>query len=199
VVWTMPLPFSFRQSGRRRLVSTRSKEQLLRPKKYTVDQLREAVSSSTSIRQVLSKLSIIAAGGNYATIKAAFIHYDLDTSHFTGQASNRGKVFTFRNQPLSAYLNNSKKIQSDKLRRRLIQEGLLATSCASCNLSDWLGGPIPLELDHVDGNRLNNNLSNLRLLCPNCHALTPTYRGKNIPRLRSALPVKDSPTLTPST
>jgi hypothetical protein len=46
----------------------------------------------------------------------------------------------------------------------------------------WEGGPIPLELDHVDGDRRNNDPSNLRLLCPNCHALTPTYRGRNIGR-----------------
>jgi len=41
-----------------------------------------------------------------------------------------------------------------------------------------MGGPIPLELDHIDGCRSNNQLQNLRLLCPNCHALTPTYRSK---------------------
>ena len=47
------------------------------------------------------------------------------------------------------------------------------------------GGSIPLELDHVDGDRTNNLLCNLRLVCPNCHALTPTYRGRNIALRRS--------------
>lgn len=42
-----------------------------------------------------------------------------------------------------------------------------------------MGQPIPLELDHIDGNHQNNALQNLRLLCPNCHALTPTFRDKN--------------------
>jgi len=49
--------------------------------------------------------------------------------------------------------------------------------------------PIPLELDHIDGNHQNNALDNLRLLCPNCHSLTPTFRGKNkrrAPTLNSA-------------
>lgn len=46
-------------------------------------------------------------------------------------------------------------------------------------MTEWLGQPIPLELHHKDGNKNHNELSNYELLCPNCHALTDTYRGKN--------------------
>ena len=52
--------------------------------------------------------------------------------------------------------------------------------CESCNLSEWLNEPIPLELEHCDGDNLNNIKNNLLLLCPNCHAKTKFYRGKNI-------------------
>ena len=48
---------------------------------------------------------------------------------------------------------------------------------------DWISGEkkkIPLEVHHLDGDRMNNELSNLQLLCPNCHALTENWRGKNI-------------------
>jgi len=46
-------------------------------------------------------------------------------------------------------------------------------------MTEWLGRPIPLELHHIDGNRDNNVLENYQLLCPNCHALTDSYRGRN--------------------
>lgn len=64
-------------------------------------------------------------------------------------------------------------------RKRLVREGLLQEACNACGICEWMGLPAPLQLDHIDGNRLNNVLRNLQLLCPNCHALTPTFGGRN--------------------
>jgi hypothetical protein len=52
--------------------------------------------------------------------------------------------------------------------------------CEACGLSEWQGKPIPIELDHIDGNSDNNSEGNLRLICPNCHAQTETYKGANV-------------------
>src|SRR5579884_2106017 len=51
--------------------------------------------------------------------------------------------------------------------------------CENCGLSEWMGQPIPITMEHIDGNSDNNVDSNLKLLCPNCHAQTPTFAGKN--------------------
>lgn len=52
--------------------------------------------------------------------------------------------------------------------------------CEICGSHEWLGKPIPLELDHIDGNKENEERNNLRCICPNCHSFTPTYKGKNV-------------------
>lgn len=72
--------------------------------------------------------------------------------------------------------------QSNKLRKRLLSSGIKDHKCEMCGMSAWLGAPIPLELDHINGNKHDNRLPNLRIICPNCHATTDTYRGKNIGR-----------------
>jgi hypothetical protein len=81
---------------------------------------------------------------------------------------------------LEDYLLNSKDIQSNKVRIKLLKEGYKEQKCECCGLVEWLNRPIPLELHHKDGNRNNNCIDNYELLCPNCHAFTDSYRGKNV-------------------
>lgn len=70
--------------------------------------------------------------------------------------------------------------QTFKLKKRLISEGIKQNKCEVCGITAWQGSMIKCELDHIDGNRNNHLLSNLRIICPNCHSQTDTFRAKNI-------------------
>lgn len=98
---------------------------------------------------------------------------------YDGNQSGKGYSKAKEKMTLVQYLENSKDIQSNKVRIKLLEEGYKEHKCEHCGLTEWLGNPIPLELHHKDGNRYNNSIENYELLCPNCYALTDSYRGKN--------------------
>ena len=146
-------------------------------RKYTDDQLVEAVAASHSIRTVLEKIGLIPAAGNYETVKKHIQELKLDTSHFLGQAILRNKTHDYNTRPLDAILVQGKLENTWRLKNRLLREGLKENQCEHCGKTKWLGLPIPLELHRKDGDRTNNSLQNIELLCPNCHSLTDNYRG----------------------
>jgi len=151
---------------------------IMKKRSYTENQFIDAVKTSTSIRQVLQLIGLKPAGGNYQTVRSTIKELNLDTSHFTGQGWNKGTQQPIK-RPIEDYLSNKQTIHSNRLKKRLIREEIFEHRCSKCNLEMWQNQKIPLELDHIDGNHQNNSLVNLRLLCPNCHALTTNYRGKN--------------------
>lgn len=151
-------------------------------KTYDETQLRQAIVSNFSVAGVLRQLGLKPAGGNYKTINREISDLNLDISHFTGQGWSVGRI----EPPKPArsleeiLVKNSPQRSSSHLRRRLIKEGIFKPLCNSCGLEEWLDKSIPLELEHINGDSGDNRINNLCLLCPNCHAFTPTYRGRNI-------------------
>lgn len=84
----------------------------------------------------------------------------------------------------------SNTLTSEYLRKMLVEAFEVEQKCSNCGLTEWQGHQIPLEVHHKDGDTSNNELSNLEFLCPNCHALTANYRGRNIPN-QGSLKVSD--------
>jgi len=133
---------------------------------YTSEDVIEATKTSVSFAGVLRKLGIRAVGGNYKTVQKKIFELGLDTSHFTKQGWNKGKQLKDFNQYAKA----------KSFKKHLIT--LRGHKCELCNLSEWLGDSIMLELHHVDGISNNNDLTNLQLLCPNCHSTTDNWRNR---------------------
>jgi hypothetical protein len=144
------------------------------------EELRAACEVSYSLSQVIRLLGLVPAGGNYAQIKKYIKEYCINISHFTGKGHLKGKSHSWcKRIPLCNILQENVSYKSSALKKRLLEDGIFKRKCNKCGNVEWLGEPIPLELDHINGEKTDNRLQNLCLLCPNCHALTPTYRGKN--------------------
>ncbi len=152
-----------------------------RKRSWTDEQLIAAVANSRSYRMVLIALKLVPAGGNYEQIKTTITKLNLVTDHFTGKGWNEGMKFRpIQPIPIDQLLIENGTMQSFSLKKRLFQAGLKQPKCELCGWATVSAdGRIPVELDHINGNRHDNRLENLRVLCPNCHSLQPTHRGKN--------------------
>lgn len=145
---------------------------------FTKEELEAAVRQSKSWDNVYR---ILGCKGR-PRIRRLCLDYEIDVSHFTGQGWNNGNHET--KIGIEVYLSNQKPTKSINLKRRLFNAGLKSKVCEVCNRTEWNGQEIPLELHHINGNSEDNVISNLQIVCPNCHALTENYRGANQERIK---------------
>ncbi len=145
---------------------------------WTDEQLIVAVPTACNLKEAIEALGLIATGGNYLTVRKRIEALGLDCSHFEWSQTVAGANNRNRYSLDQILVVDSPFTNSWDLRKRLVKDGLLKEECSRCGLTEWLGQSITLELDHVNGERTDNRIENLRILCPNCHSLTPTYRGK---------------------
>ena len=120
----------------------------------------------------------VKLGLHYNTFKK----YAIKLKCFKPNPSGKGVFGEYHRSdaiPLDEILKgNHPSYQTYKLRQQLIKNGLKKNQCEICQISNWNGKALSVELDHIDGNRSNHLFSNLRMLCPNCHSQTSTFRSK---------------------
>ncbi|MFQ6854080.1 HNH endonuclease signature motif containing protein [Streptomyces sp. 35M1] len=147
--------------------------------RWTKEVLQTAVSSSTNMCEVLRRLGLEVVGGQHTHISRRVKALGIDTSHFSAP-SRTGEIRRRRPEDLLVDQSQTlaRRIPGERLKRAMVALGATEL-CALCSTGPiWRGRPLPLEVDHIDGNWRNNQQQNLRLLCPNCHSTTDTYRGR---------------------
>lgn len=151
------------------------------------NEMQRLFDTSDGMSDVLKKLGYSPYGGDHPTLYRYIDQFDIDLT----------KLEENRSKKQSKQIGNKKSLEdvfsgkveysnSNHLRIRLIEEGYKEHKCEICGRTEWLGQPIPLELDHIDGDHSNNKLENLRVLCPNCHACSDHYCGRNTGRYKKA-------------
>jgi hypothetical protein len=148
--------------------------------KWTREVLQEAVSASTNMCEVLRHLGLEVVGGHHTHISRRVKAYGIDISHFQAP-TRKGKSWRPRTPEgllVEQVPGQARRIPSDRIKWAMTHIGV-PERCALCGTGGvWRGRPLPLEVDHVDGNWRDNRIENLRLLCPNCHSTTDSYRGR---------------------
>jgi hypothetical protein len=104
---------------------------------------------------------------------------------YSGNKGLKGKKISTNRISVFDYIEKDV-VSASKLRKLLIRDGIKEKKCECCGLEEWMGKPIPLELHHIDENRFNNKLENLKILCSNCHMQEHNYsnsKKKNKPNI----------------
>ena len=149
-----------------------------RPRSWTDAQLVAATETCGSIAEVIRVLGLKPGGGTYQHIHHRMRVLNISILQHDPWAwmKQPGANTGGRQMPLSEALTSpSPYMNIAKLRKRLLRAGLKQNCCEVCGVIEWMGKSLTCQLDHIDGDRANNCLDNLRMLCPNCHAQTETW------------------------
>lgn len=157
------------------------------------DEFTNLVNECTCIAEVLEKLGYSVDGNSwgYRIVKERMDKLDL----IFIKKQKYDRDIPKAKLPLEQVLTKDSGYNRTRLKDRLVEEGLIEYKCACCGLTEWNGKPISLQLHHINGINNDNRLSNLQLLCPNCHSQTENFgtkgKGTAIVRKADLLPKED--------
>lgn len=161
------------------------------------EEFQKIVDNSSSILDIMKFFNLSLKGsGTYKTIYRRIKQDSIDLQKFKNNVLNlRKNILSSLHKkatiPIEELLVEGKSKNNCNLKKRLIQSGLIENKCSICgNNGFWMGSPISLDLDHVNGNHEDNTLSNLRILCPNCHRQTKNFGSKNSRQIKIERPIK---------
>ncbi len=142
------------------------------------DELQAIIKECKTIKQVIDRLGLNVCVYQYKAFKSRVIAESLDVSSLSS-SRYPAEALAASTIPLEDHLVENRMVCNTSLKRKLLKAKLLKNECSKCpNTGEWNGEPLTLQLDHINGNRTDNRIENLRLLCPNCHSQTPTWGSK---------------------
>ena len=149
--------------------------------RYTEEEARAAVAASKSYAETLRRLEMCDKGGAPKILKKYVALWGIPTDHFDPNAGRLAGLANRRLRPLDELLVRGSTMASSNLKRRLYAAGLKERACVLCGQGEnWRGKRMSLILDHINGDRTDNRLENLRIVCPNCNATLSTHCGRNV-------------------
>lgn len=146
---------------------------------YTKELLEEKVKDCYSFAELCRRLGLGPEGSNPKTVRKKMDEFNVDYSHFTGQAWNANSNNPVYRGKYLPNLSEHSSLSSSHVKELLFKLELKENKCECCGLTEWQGKPIICELHHLNGDVTDNRLENLTILCPNCHSQTDNFRRRN--------------------
>lgn len=146
--------------------------------------LKEIVEQSDSFSDVCRKFNMSISSGNLKTLKKYINIFNISLEHFTYSKTALKTDYKSYYKSENIFVVNSP-VSNSTIKKRILKENLITYKCKCGNNGKWQGEEITLQLEHKNGDNTDNRLENLEFLCPNCHAITKTWCGKNKKNIKS--------------